>query len=42
MKAGIKIWVLTGDKVETVSSIAISTGIKSKDASFFFLKEITQ
>jgi phospholipid-translocating ATPase len=28
--AGIKIWMLTGDKVETATCIAISTGLKSK------------
>ena len=28
-KAGIKVWMLTGDKVETAICIAISTGIKS-------------
>lgn len=39
--ANIQFWVLTGDKVETVSSIAISTGLKSKDSIFFFLREIT-
>lgn len=39
--AGIQFWVLTGDKVETVSSIAISTGLKSPDSVFFFLKEIS-
>ena len=27
--AGIKIWMLTGDKVETAQCIAISTGLKS-------------
>lgn len=28
--AGIKIWMLTGDKVETATCVSISTGIKSK------------
>ncbi len=27
--AGIKIWMLTGDKVETAKCIAISAGLKS-------------
>lgn len=27
--AGIKVWMLTGDKVETAKCIAISTGLKS-------------
>ena len=26
--AGIKVWMLTGDKVETATCIAISAGIK--------------
>lgn len=28
-KAGISVWMLTGDKIETAICIAISTGIKS-------------
>jgi phospholipid-translocating ATPase len=28
--AGIRIWMLTGDKIETATCIAISTGLKSK------------
>lgn len=28
--AGIQVWMLTGDKVETATSIAISAGMKSK------------
>lgn len=27
-EAGIKVWMLTGDKVETAKCIAISTGFK--------------
>lgn len=27
--AGIKVWMLTGDKVETATCIAISAGLKS-------------
>lgn len=38
--AGISIWMLTGDKIETVSCVAISTGLKSIDQEFFILKEI--
>lgn len=30
-KANIKIWMLTGDKVETAKCISISTGLKSKE-----------
>jgi phospholipid-translocating ATPase len=29
-QAGIRIWMLTGDKVETAKIIAISTGLKGK------------
>lgn len=28
-EAGIKVWMLTGDKLETAKCIAISTGFKS-------------
>ena len=28
--AGIQIWMLTGDKVETATNIAISTGLKAR------------
>lgn len=28
--AGIQIWMLTGDKVETATSISISSGLKSR------------
>jgi phospholipid-translocating ATPase len=28
--AGIKVWMLTGDKVETATCIAMSAGFKSK------------
>lgn len=38
--AGINIWMLTGDKIETVSCVAISTGLKGLDQEFFVLKEI--
>ncbi len=27
--AGVKVWMLTGDKIETAICIAISTGLKS-------------
>mmetsp|Transcript_2936 Transcript_2936/g.2652 ORF Transcript_2936/g.2652 Transcript_2936/m.2652 type:complete len:715 (+) Transcript_2936:765-2909(+) len=32
--AGIRIWMLTGDKVETAKCIAISTGLKNKNQKF--------
>jgi phospholipid-translocating ATPase len=28
-KAGIQVWMLTGDKIETATCISISTGLKS-------------
>lgn len=28
--AGIQVWMLTGDKIETAKCIAISTGLKSR------------
>ncbi len=37
--AGIKIWMLTGDKVETATCIAISTGIKNKKQNFFVIRD---
>lgn len=39
--AGIQIWMLTGDKVETATCIAISAGFKSRNQQFFFMKELT-
>ena len=38
--AGIQIWMLTGDKVETATNIAISTGLKARKNQLFFLREI--
>ena len=38
--AGIQVWMLTGDKVETATCIAISTGIKSRRQQLFFMKEL--
>ena len=38
--AGIKIWMLTGDKVETAKCIAISAGIKGSDQDIFEIKGI--
>lgn len=34
-QAGIQIWMLTGDKIETAKCIAISTGLKAKKESIF-------
>jgi len=38
-KAGIKVWMLTGDKVETAICIAISTGIKQTNENLFVIKD---
>lgn len=35
--AGIKIWMLTGDKVETATCISISTGIKRKNQNIRYI-----
>ena len=37
--AGINVWMLTGDKVETATCIAISAGLKSKSQSIFKIVE---
>jgi phospholipid-translocating ATPase len=37
--AGIKIWMLTGDKVETATCIAVSTGLKKKQQRITYMKE---
>jgi phospholipid-translocating ATPase len=37
--AGIKIWMLTGDKVETATCISISAGLKNKSDKLFYIKE---
>ena len=39
--AGIQIWMLTGDKVETATCIAISTGLKGKMQKLFYMKELS-
>jgi phospholipid-translocating ATPase len=39
--AGIQIWMLTGDKVETATSIAISSGLKARRNDLFFMREIS-
>ena len=36
--AGIKTWMLTGDKVETATCIAISTGLKAKEHKIFTIR----
>jgi len=39
--AGIQIWMLTGDKVETATCISISTGLKDRTQKHFFMKDLT-
>ena len=39
--AGIQVWMLTGDKVETATSIAISSGLKARKNHLFFMRELT-
>lgn len=38
--AGIVVWMLTGDKVETAICIAISTGIKQPNEQIYVIKEM--
>lgn len=37
-EAEIKVWMLTGDKLETSKCVAISTDIKTKEKEFFVLE----
>ena len=37
--AGIKVWMLTGDKVETATCIAISAGLKNRRQQLYFIRE---
>lgn len=39
--AGIQIWMLTGDKIETATCIAISAGLKAQQQEIFLMKELT-
>lgn len=39
--AGIQIWMLTGDKIETALCTAISAGIKETNQEVYVMKEIT-
>ena len=36
--AGMKVWMLTGDKVETATCISISAGLKSKNQKIFTIR----
>ena len=40
-QAGIQIWMLTGDKIETAKCVAISTGLKSRQESVFEIRDLT-
>jgi phospholipid-translocating ATPase len=40
-EAGINVWMLTGDKVETAICIAISAGFKSAKQEMFVMRDIT-
>lgn len=40
--AGIKIWMLTGDKIETACCIAISTSLKDPTETFFIMSDIKE
>lgn len=37
---GVQVWMLTGDKVETATCIAISTGLKAKSQKLFYMREL--
>lgn len=39
--AGIQIWMLTGDKVETATCIAISAGFKRRNQPIFSMRDMT-
>ena len=38
--AGIQVWMLTGDKVETATCIAISAGFKQRRQQIFYMRDI--
>ena len=39
--AGVQVWMLTGDKVETATCIAISAGFKKRTEPLFFMRDMT-
>ncbi|KAL4446594.1 hypothetical protein ABPG74_005532 [Tetrahymena malaccensis] len=39
-RGGINVWMLTGDKVETATCIAISTGLKSITEDIFIIRDV--
>jgi phospholipid-translocating ATPase len=38
--AGIQVWMLTGDKVETATCIAISAGFKRRTQPIFYMRDM--
>jgi len=40
-EAGIKLWVLTGDKIETAINIGFSCDLLDKEMEIFMLNETT-
>ena len=40
--AGIQVWMLTGDKVETATCIAISAGFKDRRQQIFYMRDIDE
>mmetsp|Transcript_5797 Transcript_5797/g.5006 ORF Transcript_5797/g.5006 Transcript_5797/m.5006 type:complete len:152 (+) Transcript_5797:1869-2324(+) len=40
-EAGISVWMLTGDKVETALCIAISAGFKSPKQEIYIMRDLT-
>ena len=38
---GVQVWMLTGDKIETATCIAISTGLKAKTHKLFYMRELS-
>jgi phospholipid-translocating ATPase len=38
--AGVQVWMLTGDKVETATCIAISAGFKRRTQPIFYMREL--
>jgi magnesium-transporting ATPase (P-type) len=41
-KTGIKVWVLTGDKIETAENIGFSAGLLDNAMDKFYLKQIEE
>lgn len=37
---GIQVWMLTGDKIETATCIAISAGFKDRRQQMFFMRDL--